>query len=349
MKNFTITLFFIFISFSSQSQLTNWTALNLNAPLQHYTRSISVVDSNIIWGLIFENNFFIGEQFFKTTDGGQTFETGILPFSVDNGSAYSIHALDENIAFTATSTSSGGIVEGVHRTIDGGQNWELILDNQANNMFSTWVYFFDTQNGVVQCTEEDPLTSVFYYTEDGGDTWTKSISEFEINSIFTRGGNDGFDAVGDTIWSSNVNDVIYKSTDKGETWEAYNTGLNSSNVTDIAFKDNLNGLAVAPINTNPFVDNILIQTSDGGETWTEIVLQFPNIISQGNTIEYIPGTAGSYIIANGDAGFTPNSFGYTLDNGVTWVTLKRLSICIVQIFFHLHWVLAGRILFLEAY
>lgn len=318
MKNFTITLLFIFISFSSQSQLTDWTALNLNAPLQHYTRSISVVDANIIWGLIRENDNSVVEQFFKTTDGGQTFETGTLPFSVDNGVAFHIHALDENIAFTATSTGSGGIVEGVHRTIDGGQNWELILDNQANNMYSTWVYFFDNQNGVVRCNESDPFTSVFYYTEDGGDTWTKSISEFEINSSWSTGGNAGFDAVGDTIWSSTVNDVIFKSTDKGKTWEAYNTGLNSSNVTDIAFKDNLNGLAIAPINIDPFVDNILIQTSDGGETWTEIVLQFPAIISQGKTIEYIPGTAGSYIISNGNTGSTPNFFGYTLDNGVNW-------------------------------
>ena len=295
---------------------SNWTALNLTSPLGWYARSTSAVNENVVWGLL--STATESDQYFWTSDGGQSFTTGSLPFMATDAVAYDIFAIDDNVAFVTSSTNSGGHVEGLHRTKDGGQNWELVYDNAINNSFLGSVYFFDENNGFLRGGSNG--NAVFFTTDDGGDTWLKSTDEFDYSSYWTRSGNDACDAYGDTIWCANVPNVIYRSTTKGRTWEAFSHGLSGRNVMDVAFKDANNGLAVSAVESDGMTaDNNLVRTTNGGETWTQISI--PNFFNfRAHHIEYIPGTDGAYLVTNGDSGNV--QFMYTTDNGNTW-TFKQ--------------------------
>lgn len=323
MKYFTLSILFSLFTFSLFAQFVDvdWTALDLNEPTERYIRSTSVVSEEIIWGLFYkeDNPNNTSDHFFRTTDGGQTFEIDSLPFSIDD--AYtSIDAIDENIAFINAISVSTPFLEGIYKTLDGGQNWELIYDAETLEIQPFFTHFFNSSEGtfIGAIREGSNFDLTSYYTQDGGILWTPSSEQISLNTYALFGGNATKEVINDTIWI--VGSRILRSTDKGQSWEEFETGIQGIVLSDIAFKDGMNGLAVAPTNTSMDLKNVLVQTNDGGETWTEIDFPISNNLVQVNTIEYIPGTAGSYIISNGDFPNSPDAslFAFTNDNGTTW-------------------------------
>lgn len=323
MKHFTLSILFSLFTFCLHSQFieTDWMSLNLNEPEGKYVRSTSVVNENVIWGLILEQDpsypIAVGNQFFRTLDGGQTFEIDTLPFSSDGIFTNIIQAIDENIAFVNSIPGGAPFIEGIYMTPDGGQNWELIYDADALQIQPIIFHFFNDSEGtfIGVAQEGNSLVTVSYYTQDGGNSWTPFSGTLNSFGLYATGGNNIQEVVGDTIWISS--DLILRSTDKGQTWEEFDTGVQNFLFADIAFKDALNGLAISPGNFGTS-ENVLIQTNDGGETWSEIDFSTTLGVMQLSTIEYIPGTEGSYIISNGDLDFDASFFAFTNDDGATW-------------------------------
>lgn len=310
MKGISLLIFLVCLFVNSYGQMfTDWISLGLDEPFNVTTRTVSVVSEDIVWG---EQE---GTGYFRTTDGGQSFETGNISL-IANSFIFDIFALDENTAFAAITTTTGEPIEGIYRTTNGGQDWDLVFSNEVNNVTMIKVLFFDELNGVAWGFQSEPgFAAVFYYTEDGGDSWTRSASEFPISSIWTEGGNDGVARVGDILWVSNVDNKIFKSTDNGKNWTAQSTPLDPSSVIlDIAFKNELEGIAISSANWfGENTPNSLIRTIDGGENWMEIPI--PNDVDA-NNLEFIPGTDGSFIITAGT--LVSLEFMYTLDDGDTW-------------------------------
>lgn len=297
-------------------QIVEWSPLNLNQPTNLNTRNIYVVDSNIIWGTL-RSITPTSNQVFRTIDGGQNFNVFTLPFSGSDRFLSDIYALNQDTAYTVTTTTNGAQVEGVHRTKDGGQTWDLIFSSEDEEFTVVKVHFFNILDGFVYGFTED-FNAKFFYTDDGGDTWEKSESEFAISAIFTEGGNDGFATIGDTVWCSNIDSQVLRSVDKGITWISFPIiTIPDRVINDIAFKNHNQGLAISSLSANGNdILNALYKTDDGGVTWSNFS-SLPNTL-EANVLSYIPGTEGAYIITSGDAP-TNENFLFTIDNGNTWL------------------------------
>ncbi|MCI4441953.1 MAG: T9SS type A sorting domain-containing protein [Lentimicrobium sp.] len=280
--------------------------------------SISIVDANVIWAQEYDSKTldFKVKGFTRSTDGGETWTAGTIDLNVavpDDLGISSITAVSATTAWISVypivnSTSAGGI----WKTTDGGTTWTKQTTAQFSNLvdsYANFVHFWDANNGIAG---GDPESGGFeiYTTTDGGTNWTRvngaNIPNPDINGEY---GYENIYAVsGDTIWFGTDRGRIYKSNDKGLTWNAYDSVYSTDFASDkFTFSDANKGILMIEGTQK------IYNTTDGGATWNPIVT--PDFYK--SEIAYIPGT--STVIAGGAA----NPFGssYSLDNGLNWTTI----------------------------
>jgi Secretion system C-terminal sorting domain len=178
------------------------------------------------------------------------------------------------------------------------------------------VRFFDSNNGV--CVGDGSVGHPeIYTTTNGGTSWTPVPS----SNIPELNNSEGFIpanswVVDNTIWAPTNGGSLYKSTNRGLTWDATRSVVNNGG-SYCAFKDTLNGLLSGSL------AQVVKRTTDGGATW-----DFTETKPQGMStlfMSYIPGTDESYMIcATPPHGPLPGSV-YTLDNGATWVAVDSVN------------------------
>lgn len=129
-------------------------------------------------------------------------------------------------------------------------------------------WFFDT-------TREGGI----FKTTDHGLTWdTLGFRHFRVHDLFINPEHP------DTIWAACDVAGLYRSTDGGSTWETRNTGLY------LGGPDNYGAFAIA---LSPFNESVLLcgeasdvangrlyRSTDGGETWTRVILWWNAAISK---------------------------------------------------------------------
>jgi len=311
----------VLISILTLPVQAQWTPLGsgVEAPNQ-IIFNISVVNSDVVWAI---SSAFpeLNDQLARTTDGGQTWTS--VPFAIDSSQyAISLHAMDSVNAWLATADELNPISGKVYQTADGGQTWEEQPDAFTSfNETPAGIYFWDENEGVAfgaTCERDYEDQIAIYYTENGGDSWTEVSGDampvqLPNESICLAGGNGYFDVVGDNIWFTTYQGRVFKSTDRGKTWEAHVVVPEEVNglLSCLAFKDEMNGVA-------GIYPKFVSLTEDGGETWNFTSgISFPFEIGQ---MEYVPGTNGTYLAGNG---FLDNSsaLGISYDDGTTWEQL----------------------------
>ena len=160
-------------------------------------------------------------------------------------------------------------------------------------------------------------------TEDGGESWqlvnTSDIPPFQNNEFtIISSGNNSCQIIDDKVWFGTNRGRIYRSKDKGHTWDVVNSSLgNSALILSVAFKDSLRGLA---LNANTF-NTSFAATDDGGETWTDITSNPGISISN---IAFVPGTD-SVLIGASDIFISSNQrvSVLSLDFGKNWSTINN--------------------------
>ena len=284
-----------------------------------YPGYIDAVDENVAWCIARDGSGGGADYriYSRTTNGGATWEgKDILNLG---GTAFSmIQGLNENIAYI--SMWGTGTDNHVLRTTDGGENWQSVLQGAGSSSFFNVVHFFNENDGFSQGDPEGGEYEL-YTTTDGGDNWTRvdganipnpSSGEYGITGHYT--------AIADTIWYTTNKGRIYKSEDKGYTWNVYTvyTGSNGTYI-EVAFSDNAqNGLAhVTETSGNSVVGNKLYNTTDGGETWTEIASPAGNFYTSG--ISSVPGVNNMFISVGADSQTPAMGISYSIDGGITWV------------------------------
>ena len=107
------------------------------------------------------------------------------------------------------------------KTNDGGNNWELQYNERRGETPLFGVYFSDAKNGIA--------IGGFSYaleTSDGGETWNQrslvedSYDDFHLNDLFT-------DTKGNVYIPAEYG-TVYKSVDRGRTWQTLGTGYDGS-------------------------------------------------------------------------------------------------------------------------
>lgn len=305
----------------AQNMLTsNWIIQNTNfTTLYRGVSDINIVDENTAWILTFEELDEIGIEGTRdiavTADGGNSW----IPHTMDIGEYIpaSISAVSATKAWTVAfhETADGGAI---FNTSDSGVTWTRQSSGAFNNTYSfaNVIHMFNENEGFCQ---GDPINGKFeiYTTQNGGTTWSLIP---EANSPSALAGEYGWTscvaAYGNNAWFGTSRGRVFKTTDKGQTWQAYDTP--AIDVTSISFADANNGVALCYRAGNWK----MLKTDNGGETWQEISITLPVF----SAISAVPGTPGMYVGVRKDE-ISPQyqHSSYSLDYGQTWTTIDQYT------------------------
>lgn len=289
---------------------------------------ISVVNDKVVWAIAGSYNGGMCQtpvtRFTRTTNGGAQWKSGAIS-APGHYNTWNISATDSLTAWVSTFDQFTLKSGRVYKTTNGGQSWT----HQATATFTSackFVHFFNANEGIAVGENE------IFITANGGTNWTRQANlptPFSGSTYFLI---NSYEVLGNQLWLGDEGGVIYYSADKGQTWSVRsmsNSALRYKAVKGIAFKNNLEGMAVASVfisggnGGGSHTDNgSFYKTSDGGMTWTPVLYSSPQstLRDQWNAkydIAYIPGTANSYIISSEYSGIQKFS-SITTDGGNTW-------------------------------
>ena len=283
---------------------------------------ISIADENVVWATAFDGtgsgqNM---QQFTKTNDGGDSWQSYNIDIGDLNLGVSMIHAYDDQTAWLVAYPRGANQIGGIFKTIDGGENWvrqDSALYNTSSS-FANVVYFWDENTGFAQ---GDPINGEFelYVTENGGENWVQVPGSNIPNPL---GGEYGYtrqiEINGNNVWYTTNKGRIYKSSDKGNNWVVYQSPIadfGSAEVNgNISFSDSQNGI---------LVDNSanVYKSVDGGASWDQLT---PNGPVYTSGLCYIDGTNTIFTTGNGSS--------FSLDGGYSWTPIDTATHLFVDFF-----------------
>ncbi len=243
-------------------------------------------------------------RFFKTTDGGLTWQDQSFSPIVPSNTYNCVFAIDTTRIFLGT--SSGKIC-----THLPGQDsaWKLRQLPGTTSASITDIVFKDANTGYA-CGN----ANYFAYTTDGGATWTQSNAPATVGQrdMVYNGGN---------LYMAGSYYSIFKSTNDGVSWDTVffydNSNLNQP-ASFIIYGMDANGSDLAVVG-NAGIVNI---TNDGGSTWRNknysvgggSTVYSSMLVSPNATFDNVP---------SGDIWLGPNGGGdllYSSNGGANWTT-----------------------------
>lgn len=283
-----------------------------------YPSYIDAVSPTVAWAVASDGsggnlNF---RTFTRTTDGGATWSSGDV---TTYGTAFSmiegISALEAYIAVYGTGAAGNRII----KTTDGGATWTSVLSGAGAGSFFNVVHFFDANTGFVQGDPDAEFE--LYTTTNAGADWTRVDGASIPNPMTGEYGIVGhYTAIGDVIWFSTNKGRVYKSIDKGNTWTVTTLYIGSvttnSTYIELAFLDDaLSGIAHVSISNGTTSTYEYYNTTDGGDTWTQITSPTGNFYDSG--ISAVPG---ENVFVSVGANYTIPKMGMSgsTDLGLTW-------------------------------
>lgn len=289
--------------------------------------NISAVDEDVVWAIAIRQNTFVAYDFCRTSNGGTDWIAGLLPDTI--GSYYPVHieALSAQTAWITMVHLPEQDRARLFKTDNGGLDWhERTGAFSAPGISFTAVHFFTADEAIAfgsPGTGDPSVDSLrIFRTVDGGEAWTR-IPVHQLpqpltgEGVWVHGANS-YESKGDTLWFVTRASRVFRTTDRGATWSAFDAGIsgngNYPGLASIAFEDHLRGI------TTTALPSQAARTTDGGGTWTPITI--PSTPRAGD-IEHIPGTEGTYIVHQDwfDGSFTSNTYLHTRNSGDTWDTL----------------------------
>jgi photosystem II stability/assembly factor-like uncharacterized protein len=178
-------------------------------------------------GRLLAANFTVG--IYKSSDGGKSWTPAVVQGADSMGAVYAFHFPKPDTGF-ATSTS------GVLRTVDGGNTWAQLLSAKSpdhpSGVILTSIFFPTVQEGYLA----GPYYSTLARSQDGGHTFA-ILSRAPANSLFFPNPDTGYAACN--------GGKIYRSADRGKTWETqFDLGRERVNLRKLAFPARAMGFAV---------------------------------------------------------------------------------------------------------
>jgi photosystem II stability/assembly factor-like uncharacterized protein len=252
----------------------------------------------------------IASTILKTTDGGKSWalQMGGDPQDTSRWEVKKFRFLDENTGFAALKNS---VLLG---TTDGGETW---------NEVGSLVTYFSDYDFSTPMTGATAYGQNFYYTRDGGATWTindQCVGTAEIDGLNRKFGCNieriqfVSPQVGYALGSPSgaYAAVILRTDDGGESWDTVSTLVGpSGSIGGFVFTDENNGVFSSQYNLFK-----AYRTTDGGKTWTVIPAT-----KLSNAIKFAdPEVGWSFANLCVGMGCTNAKLDYTVDGGKKWST-----------------------------
>ncbi|WP_235298767.1 WD40/YVTN/BNR-like repeat-containing protein [Portibacter marinus] len=205
------------------------------------------------------------------------------------------------------------------------KNGEIVYREDNVDAFYDSMEFWNEMEGIAMGDMVGGCMSIII-TRDGGETWAKVPCEKLPDGVEGEGAFAASDTnlklIGDHAWIATGGMVsrIFHSSDKGETWEVFESpviqGTATTGMYSIDFYDLQTGFAVGGDYTSPEGNQgTKLKTTDGGQTW--------NLVANGkdpgyrSCVQFVPeGNAKQIILV----GF--NGIDVSNDGGESW---KHLS------------------------
>lgn len=279
-------------------------------------------NSNTVWVGTGENNsqrsVGYGDGIYKSIDGGRTWVNMGLKTS-EHIAKIIVDPRDSNTIYVAAQGplwASGGD-RGLFKTTDGGKTWENILKISENTGITDIVQdpqhpdvmvaaSYQRRRHVWTLVNGGP-ESALHRTENGGKTWSKITSGIpggDLGRIGLAMAPGDFSTLYTIIEAGDKQGGIYRSTDRGLTWEKRNSFDQQGQY--------YSHLVVDPVNKHRiYVMNVLIQVSDdGGKTLKPLGQKFAHV---DNHCIWIDPKQPDYYLVGCDGGIYES-----FDRGANW-------------------------------
>ena len=282
-------------------------------------RGLSVVNEKTIWASGTDGTVI------RTSDGGATWKVITVPGG-EKLDFRDIEAFDENTAYILS--IGNGDSSRIYKTTDGGAIWKQQFVGTKKETFFDAIACWDAKNCLAM---SDPVEGHYVQIETrDGETW-KEIKSNKLPA--SREGEAAFAASGTcliafgktTAFLVSGGDVarVFRSNDRGQTWEVFNTpmisGTSGSGIFSIAMWDANNGVIVGGNYERPTDSKAnLAFTTDGGVTW----ISGKGLGGYRSAVAYVDNKT---IIAVGSSGSDISN-----DGGKTWSNLDNVNYNAVQ-------------------
>ncbi|MCH7535814.1 MAG: hypothetical protein IH948_08760, partial [Bacteroidetes bacterium] len=147
--------------------------------------------------------------FYKSTDGGATWTTKVIAGAKG---LIDLHFFSPDTGLVGGRNGGGKI----YYTTDGGNSFTTVASTEKDHVWK--LFFIDRMNGYASVTNYDKAPNIYYYTKDGGLTWTK-------NTFGT--GNPVYEELGIGFFTENLGWCgggldTYETTDAGVSFKQIN-------------------------------------------------------------------------------------------------------------------------------
>lgn len=190
-----------------------------------------------------------------SNDGGESWQTASLPFG--SWFARTLTYLDGEHMF------AGGSKGYLFSSSDSGLTWEQ-TDQHIFKGYIRDMEFLDALNGylLMESWSTGVAQTILNTTTDGGKSW-----EYIPTPYFAEGSMSFPCADTGFILGTGFYTTLFRTFDKGQTWEELPVGNEDLYEYKISFYDSQTGIIVH--------DYGILKTNDGGETWEEPAFLYP--------------------------------------------------------------------------
>ena len=272
--------------------------------------AIDPTNTNVVWVGSGENNnqrvVAYGDGIYKSEDGGKSFKNMGLKNSEHIG-RIAIDPTNSDIVYVAAYGplwKSGG-ERGIYKTLDGGKTWKQVLNVSEHTGFNE-VMLDPRFPNIVYAAAHQRQRKVFTYigggpesamykSTDGGATWNKMMNGIPSRDLGRIGLNyspANPDVLYAVVEATEGKGGVFKSTDRGASWERQGGYTSSGNYYQKIFCDPKDVNKVFVINA------YMVVSKDGGKNFSNLGEKSKHIdnhviwIDPSNTSHYLVGCDG---------------------------------------------------------
>ncbi len=251
----------------------------------HSVEFLDFYDTLVAYGVGGQDN-----QLMKSKTAGAIWNAIKFPSDFSGYQASMVDAVSEDTIFVPVFSTMGKVTR-LLESCDGGKTWKSVLTGaDPNQSFFNVVHFFDSKRGIV---EGDPVNGEFevYYTEDGGQNWTRVDANNIPSALKDEYGTVGYYyGTKSKVWFFTTKGRVFFSKDYGKTWTVTNLitpdsiGDNDGKPDLVAIKGAISDLAGGGIlvetyykytPTDTTVLHYYYKSTDTGYTWTKFTPEGP--------------------------------------------------------------------------
>lgn len=278
-------------------------------------QAVSPVNDQVVWAS------GTGGTFVVTTDGGITWNAGVVP-GADSLEFRDVQGISDQAAYLMS--AGNGQASRIYHTADGGRTWTRQFTNTDSLAFYDCFAFWGRDRAFAMSDGVNGVFPVLRTTD--GQTWTniganlpraaEGEGAFAASGtcVATHGNSLGWIATG-----AGPTSRVLATTDGGNTWTVHATpiiqGHSSAGAFTIAFRDARNGfLGGGSLNPADSMANNVATSGDGGKTW--MLRTRSPFIGAIYGSSYVPSMSKTVVITG------PAGAAWSADEGATWTLLE---------------------------